>query len=248
MRKWTCVWVAITLALAAGSGAIGQNTLTITVTGMATAPADWVDVNLAVRGEGVNLQEALTASNMTCQDTISELVALGIAEENIRTGAPSLGAADLTQMMAGMAGGGAPPMPSVTRSLTVRHTIADRETVWEDAFMIVDVAMGEGATPGGAGGNPFVPQAMASGELLTFGVDDTDALRAQAIANGLQDARELADAAAAGAGKSVKGLSAVGLQQYESNPMMAVVAVAAAKPVTDEASYQVGLVVTYGLE
>jgi len=258
MRKWTYIWVATTFALTAGSGAIGQfmpgtnaeNTLTIMATGTATAPADWVDVSLAVRGEGINLQEALAASNMTCQDTIQELVALGIAEENIHIGAPSLASADLQQMMAGMAGGGpAEPVPSVARSLTVRFTIADRDTVWEDVFLIVDVATGEGATPGGAaGGNPFMPQVMTSGNLLTFGVDDTDALLTQAIANGLQDAKKQADAAAASAGKTVKGLSGMGVMAYEANPMMAMMTIAGAKPVTGQANYQIGLIVTYELE
>ncbi len=257
MRKWACIWVATTLALTAASGAIGQfmpgsnagNTLTIMVTGTATAPADWVDVNLGVKSEGVNLQEAFAKATMVCEDTITELMALGIAEENFRIGAPSLAAADLTQIMVGAAGGApAEPMPSVARSLTVRFTIADRETLWEDVFRIVDVATGEGATPGGAGGNPYMPQMMASGELLTFGVDDTEALRTQAVANGLQEAKKQADLAAASTGKSVKGLSAVGVMEYDANPMMAAVTIATAKPATGQTNSQISLSVTYELE
>ncbi len=253
MKRWTCSWLVAALAALCTPAAFGQvlaapspeNTLTVGVTGTAESPADWVEVNLAVEGRGVNAQEALAICQEACRNAVNELTALGIPADAIRCAPPDISAGGLAEMM------GAPPQDEeqgkfvVSRSLVVRLTEIDPETVYEDICRIIDVAADAGA-------GPKAPQqfadVMSSGGIVTFGVNDPKPLRAQAIADGLEQAKEVADVVAASAGKKTTALSAVAIQEYGSEGLLAMFSMVGFPPTTGRGVYRVMLTVTYQLE
>jgi len=222
-----------------------EYTLTVTVTGSAEAPADWVEVNLAAEGQGVNAQEALVTCQGVCEATVGELADLGIPEADIRLGAPEISTGSMAQMLAGMPDDGEQPQYTVTRSLVVRLTGLAPETLYEDVCTIIDVAAEGGAGPKSA--EPW-SSVMNAGGLVTFGVNDPKPLRAKALANGFEQAREVADMAAAASGRTVQAVGSVLVQESTNEGLMAMVNIVAFADAPSQAAHRVLLTVTYAVE
>ncbi len=253
MKRWAYVGLVVALPTFCGGVAFGQvlaapspaNTLTVSVTGTAESPADWVEVSLTVEGRGVNAQEALAVCRQTSGRVVDDLIALGLPQDAVRCAAPQISGGGIAQMM------GAPPQGEeqgkfvVRRSVDVRLADFAPETLYEDICRIIDVA-----TDAGAGPKPVQQWSdmMSSGGIVTFGVNDPKPLRAHAIANGLEQAKEVADAVAASAGKKTSELGGVAVQEYSNGGLTAMVSWVLAPPAAEQAVYQVMLTVTYQLE
>ena len=253
MKRWVCAGLVVALAVLCGSASFGQwvatpspeNTLTVSVTGTAESPADWVEVNLTVEGRGVNAQEALAKCQEACRNAVNELTALGLPEDAIQCAPPQISAGGLAQMM------GAPPEGEeqgkfvVSRSLVVRLAPIDPETLYEDICRIIDVA-----TDAGAGPKPVQQWSdmMSTGGIVTFGVNDPKPLRAKAIADGLEQAKEVADVVAASTGKKTSALSGVAVQEYGNEGVLAMFSMVGSPPTPEHGVYRVMLTVTYQLE
>ena len=222
-----------------------ESALIVTVTGSAEAPADWVEVNLAAEGKGVNAQEGLVTCQEVCDAAAGELVGLGIPEGDIRFGPPEISTDEMAQMMRGMPDDGAQPQYTVSRSLVVRLTEVSPETLYEDVCRIIDVA-----AEGGAGPKSSEPLSsmMNTGGLVTFGVNDPKPLRAKALANGFEQAREVADMAAAASGRTVQAVGSVTVQESANEGLMAMVNIVAFADAPSQAAHRVLLTVTYAVE
>jgi uncharacterized protein YggE len=253
MTRSVCPWLVVALAALCGSATFAQvlatpspgNTLTVSVTGTAESPADWVEVNLVVEGRGVNAQEALAACEEASRNAADDLAALGIPEDAIQCAPPEISAGGLAEMMGAQPQGDQQGKFVVGRRLVVRLTQIDQETLYEDICRIIDVATDAGATP-------KTPQQwsdiMSSGGIVTFGVNDPKPLRAKAIANGLEQAREVADVVAAGAGRKISALSGVAVQEHSTELLLAMVSSGGSPPGADRSVYRLLLTVTYQLE
>lgn len=230
----------------AAPGPTVQGSLTVTVTGIAEAPADWVEVNLTAEGQGVNTQEALAVCRELCDAAETELVGLGIAEADIRVGPPGFATSlDAALMKAKQMAGGEQAQHVVRRSLTARLADINPETQYDDICIIIDTAAAEGV--GLEAGEPWAPVKVSQG-VVTFGVDDPKALRAKAIADGFAKARETADLAAAASGREVQAVIAVVVQDSADEGIMAMVNLAASAEPPSQATHRVMLTVTYAVE
>lgn len=253
MKRLACLWLVIALAALCASAALGQwlaapspeGTLTVSVTGTAESPADWAKVNLTVEGRGVNAQEALAICQQTCRQAVDDLVALGLPEDAIECAPPGISGGGLAEMMGAQPQGEEQGKFVVSRSLVARLAPINPETLYEDICRIIDVA-----TDAGAGPKPVQQWSdmMSSGGIVTFGVNDPKPLRAKAIANGLEQAKETADVVAANAGKKTSALTAVAVQEFGNEGLMAVFSMVGPPPAPEHGVYQVMLTVTYQLE
>jgi uncharacterized protein YggE len=255
MKPLSCAGLVVALAVLCSSAAFAQwmaapspaNTLTVSVIGTGESPAEWVEVNLTVEGRGVNAQEALAVCEQTSRQTMDDLTGLGVPEDAMRCTAPQISGGGLAEMM------GAPPQGeqqgkfAISRSVVVRLADFAPETLYEDICRIIDVA-----TDAGAGPKPLQQWSdmMSSGGIITFGVNDPQPLRAQAIANGLEQAKEVADAVAARTGRKVLGLAGVAVQEFGNEGALAAFTsmMIGSPPTAGQAVYQVMLTVTYQLE
>jgi len=253
MTRWAYYWLVVVLAAFCGSVALGQvlatpspeSSLTVAVTGTAESPADWVEVNLTVEGRGVNAQEALAKCQEASRNAVNDLVALGLPEDAIRCAPPEISGGGLAQMMGAQQQGEEQGRFVVSRSLVVRLVEIAPETLYEDICRIIDVATDAGAGPRAL---QQWSDMMSSGGIVSFGVNDPKPLRAKAIANGLAQAKEVADVVAAGAGREIAALRGVAVQEYSNELLLAMVSRAESPPTAGQGVYRVLLTVTYQLE
>lgn len=257
MRPTTLGWLVSVLAVACAPVCTGQffvapgpeNTLSVTVTGSAEAPADWADLALSVEGKGATAQEALALCDAAAKAALDELAALQIAPENLRLGPPELGPDPYAQMMAQVPGneGEQPPAHTIRRTLTVRMTPVDAESVYEWFCGVIDVGADAGATL--RTGSMMSGVLSGGHEAITFGVADPKPLRAQAIRNGLAAAKEAAEVTAAGSGRTLGEIAGLQVAEMSGDQgYMGLIGAMFSQPKPGLAVHNVSVTVTFRLE
>jgi uncharacterized protein YggE len=238
-----------------GSLAMGQlfvapgpeGTLSVTVTGSADGPADWVEISLSIDGKGATYQEALGVCQEASKAAVDELAALQIPQENVRLGPPEIGGdmyAQMVMAVPGMEEQAGAARQIVRRSLTVRLAPIDPQTLDEKICQVLDAATDAGATIKAPGP---VQQVYSQGGTVVFGVNEPKPLRDKAIANGLAAAKEVAEVAAASAGRKLGDIAGVQVSDMEAG-YMAVVAAVGLSPKPGLATRNVSLTITYRLQ
>jgi len=155
-------------------------TVTVISEGEARAEPDVAFVGAGVQADGATAREALGAANDSMAAILSALQAVGIAPADIQTSGLNLFSLDAPPGP----DGGAPRVTGYRAVNSVTITIRDITR----AEAIVDVLLGAGAT-------------NLNG--LRFGFSDEAALHQRALADAVQKARPLAEAAARAAGLSL---------------------------------------------
>lgn len=180
------LWLVAAVLMLVGSLATGgsvraqapqQRTITIISEGEARAEPDVAFLAAGVTVEGTNPREALRTANTRVAEVIAALRAAGIAQEDIQTAALSLFPESGPPERPG-----APPVTTGYRaSNTVSVTIRDITRV----EAIIETLLAAGIT---------------TLQGVRFGVADQTALHQRALADAVQQARPLAEAAARAAG------------------------------------------------
>ncbi|MBM3476968.1 MAG: DUF541 domain-containing protein [Armatimonadetes bacterium] len=255
MRYGLRVWLVVVSLVLCGSLAMGQlfvapgpeGTLSVTVTGSADGPADWVEISLSIDGKGATYQEALGVCQEASKAVVDELAALGIPTEDVRLGPPEIGGDMYSQMVMavpGMEEQAAAARLAVRRSVTVRLAAIDPQTLDEKICQVLDAAADAGATIKAPGP---VQQVYSQGGAVVFGVNDPKPLRDKAIANGLAAAKEVAEATAASTGGKLGSIAGVQVSEMEAG-YMAMVAAVGLSPKPGLATRNVSLTVTYRIQ
>jgi uncharacterized protein YggE len=173
---------------------------------------------------------------------------LGIAAENIRSGAPEIGPDSYAEMMGAMAREeeGEDAKHAVRRTVTVRLTKMDPQTLYEDLCRIIDVAGDAGATLKTAGP---IQQVYSRGAVVTFGVNDAKPLRAEAIRNGLAAAKEAAEVVAGASGRKLGDVASVQIAELGPDQgYLGMIGSMLFEPKPGQGRYDVSLTVTYRLQ
>lgn len=221
-----------------GGGA--ADTLTVTVTGVAEATPDWVDVNIPIQGVGPNLQGALMAVQDRRDRAIAALRKDGMKVLEVSAAAPSLPAAGFAQMIRNAKDAAS---FQATSSIRVRLAFVDVDTALADAARLADLMGADAdATPTG------IPQMMSPRDLVTFGTNDVAGLQRKALANGIAEARRLADEVAAASGQKAGRILAVQLLGIGDSGMMPILRMLSTAPVAGVASTAAMMSVTFALE
>ncbi len=228
-----------------------HNTLTVVVTGSAESAPDWAEVNISVEGRGAAAAEAILKCQEAYEGSMRELAKVGVDPKSIRCTAPRLTGVGLAAMVAAAQGTGKADKFVAVRTLTVRLDKIRPDSLYDDVGKIIDAAVAGGAA-GPAEAQPWSGMIPTS-EIVTFGVNDPKALRAKAIADGLAQARELAEAIAAAEQprRAIQGITILVVQQPDSQgPMAAATAMATllAPPEAGKAVSRVSMSVTFQIE
>jgi len=245
----TMILVVVTLVVASTAFAQftivpgGPDTLTVSAFGNAEAPADWVDVTLYMKGEGENLESAIMLAQDECDRAVAELIDAGVAEKAIKRSEPQISSP-----------GGMPiPMPegqgakwSASIKLTVRVDKLDKATMYEDIANIVDAATS--VAKADAKPNMGMMGMMTPAKLLTFGVNDTKALKGLAIKKALEEAQQTAAVAAEGAGKKLGPIMSLQSMDFGTEGIMAVMSMFSQPSQAGVAAMSMFISVTYKLE
>lgn len=146
---------------------VAENTITVVGVGTASGDPDLATIEIGVEVPNTDIANAYSQVNSTIENILNELIALGIAREDIRTTGINIYSEPV-----GMGPEGA---------VQNRYRVMNRVSVTvRDLSMIEQV----------------IDTAVASGANaifgLQFGVSDTGALESEARANALEDARERA--------------------------------------------------------
>lgn len=165
------------VATAAGAQADRPGTISVIATGDASAAPDIAFLSAGVEADGATAREALGRANEQIERVLAALRAFGIAPEDVQT--EGLNVFTITSNPE--RGDNTPPRVIGYRaSNTVSITARDITRVGA----LVDLVIAEGAT-------------NLNG--VRFGIRDSEALKQQAIAEAVREARPLAQAAAAAA-------------------------------------------------
>ncbi len=257
MRRETCVWVIAVSCVLCGSLSEGQflvvpgaeNTLSVTVTGTAEAPAEWAELALSAEGKGATAQEALGVCDSTSQAVLDELAALQIPSENLRLGPPEMGPDPYAQMMAQVPGneGEQPPAHTIRRTLTVRMAPLDAEAVYEWFCRVIDVAADAGAAL--KTGSMMAGVFSSGSQAIAFGVTDPKPLRAEAIRKGLIAAQEAAKVAAENSGRQLGEIAGIQVAELGADQgYLGLIGSMFSAPKPGMAAHTVSLTVTYRLQ
>lgn len=245
---WPGLSVVVALVVASGASAqivtvpAPEGSITVTAFGSADAAPDWADVKLTVQSPGPSAADALMMNRNDCDRAVSELVNVGIKQENISVSPPRIAGGGFAQMMGDK---GEANKYFVTSALTVRINGVKPETVYDDICQIIDTAGLEGAAPRG----PMdMAQMMSMGDIVVFGVNEPKPLRDQAIANALEEAQTLGRAAAARSGKKLGDISGLQVIAVGDQGIMAVMKMFAGPPKAGRAMSSVTIAVTFKME
>jgi len=145
-------------------------------------------------------------------------------------------------MMAAAQGEDEPTEYVARRGIAVRLAAAQPEALYERICRTIDVAADAGAGP--EAGNPFA-QVWQSHGLVTYGVDDLKSLRAEAIANGLDAAQEVAQVVAEGTGRRLGTVSGVQVQEYGTEGYLAIIGTMVQAPKPGVVVHRASLTVTF---
>lgn len=184
--------IGVMIALGAGTPASAQSgpasrTITVLADGEARAEPDIAIINAGVQTDGSTPREAITKANDQMQGVIDALKGMGIAAADIQTS--GLNVFPITAPP-DRASGGPPPVTGYQASNNVTVTIRDLSQV--DA--VLDGLIEAGVTNLGG---------------LRFTVSDTAGLHQRALADAVQAARPLAQAAAQAAGLTLGDVDAI---------------------------------------
>jgi uncharacterized protein YggE len=249
MRRYLFVgFVVLSVVLAAGQ-AMGrysgtpnpENTITVTATGSVDADADWAEINLQMEGDGPTADDAMLACSDACERTIAALAKLGIAKNDTRMAMPQINGS------VGADENGEPERCSVNTTLTVRINKVDAATICDDVCKIVDAAI---AAEKGQGKHAAGMRDVTSGEAVVFGVRNPKPLRDTAISKALVATGELAEVAAAKAGKKLGPLLGIGIQSPDDAEEATLDAGTSGRPLqkAGRGTYSVSISATYKLQ
>ena len=161
----------------------GPRTVTVDGLGTVSGTPDTATVWLGVQVEGVSAADALGTANAKAQKLVDTLLAAGVGKPDIQTGSISVYPRSVD-------GGTTVQGYTASNSVTaVIHDVGRAGTVIDD----VTAAVGDGITLSG----------------VSFSIDDTSSLFAQARKMAVDDARARAGQLAAAAGTSVGGVIAM---------------------------------------
>jgi uncharacterized protein YggE len=243
-------FVVLSVVLAAGLATgqtVDENTITVTGNGSADSEADWAEVSLSLHGQGPTAQEAVFNCADICDRASAALAKVGVAKENIKVGAPRISRAfNYGQMGPGDPGADINRF-SAANTLTVRINKVNAATVYDDVAKLMDAVV----TVKGAEMSrmDYMQGRIDNSDAVTFGVNDPKPLRARAMTDALDDAKQLAEIAAAGAQKKLGPLVMLSVRSTTSGPMPSYGyggPVAPSKPA--RATVSVGITATYKLQ
>lgn len=223
-----------------GGPPAANDTITVTVTGVAETTPDWVDVNIPIQGVGPNMQGALMAVQDRRDRAIAALRKDGMKVLEVVPAAPSLPSMGFAQMMRNTKEAAS---FQATSSIRVRLAFVDVDTALSDAARIADLMGADAeATPMG------VTQMMVPKDLVTFGTNDAAGLQQKALANGIAEAQKLAETSAAASGLKAGRILGVQLMGIGDSGLMPLMRMLSTAPTTGVASTAAMLSVTFAME
>ena len=145
----------------AASGGSAERTVSVTGTGSVSLPPDIVVVNIGVQTQGDNVAQAVAENNRLAQQVTDEILAAGLAPEDVRTTYFSVS----PQQQYDPQGN-----PTGAVSYWVDNTVTAKLRQVDQLGSLLEAALGAGAT---------------SINGVTFGVNDTSEAEVQARSRGI---------------------------------------------------------------
>ena len=260
MLRYACICV-VSVMLLCGSSAFGQffgmsgpdNTLTVSVTGIADCDADWAEVGFTISSHGPTAADALLSSQDQVQKATAQLEKAGFRKADARVGPPHIGASAGSYSYGPPGPPGAPGEDAaaemdrfgVAVELTIRINHPAAGTLYDSVCRAMDAVI----VPGKSGARMLSDaEMMSSREMVIFGVDDPKPLRDKAIADALDRAAELAGVVAQKAGKKLGPLVNVGAQGTDEDRYMMMPPMPYGMGKPGRSTYRASLSATYRLQ
>jgi uncharacterized protein YggE len=219
-----------------------DGTLSVTLVGTAEADPDFAEINLSVATKGATAAAALEANRVSRDDVVARLTAAGAKSEAISWTAPRLAASGLGYYLDDEEEG---ERFRVTTTVTVRTAAGTVDEVYTEAARLIDAAAAAGAGPMDS---LNVTDLLSGGSIVTFGVNNERALRDRALSDGMAQARELATAAVAKAGRKLGEVSGLQIQSATDSTLMKALTVMGAPISPGKAHYQIFIAVTFKVQ
>lgn len=167
-----------------GAGMYPVDTITVSGTGSASSTPDLANVEIGVQTTNADIAAAFAETNSTLDAVIEAIIAAGVAREDVRTTG--------LDVFAQESFGGPAPESAGPNQRQFSYNVSNRvRVVVRDVALVEDVL----TAAVGAGANQIFG--------LSFGISDTEQLRAEARLIAVERANANAEALAAAAGANV---------------------------------------------